>query len=299
MAAWHVNGGERSSFDLERQSGAERRKGRREAAPFAKTRRGAGGPFPVRYGRHGCRPCPARTHETDCGSPVTVGAVDGSAASQQEDLDPLRPLRMAVMKRSATARSVGGGATPCTRPVSTRLWTPGRRLHTPAACRGPRSPTLQTQLRRCQVVRHAVRILGAVRHQPERREQVLRWSRPMPVGASVEEERAGRDHQELAGGNRSRSHAGGGGARARSGDGSRPTPRAKAIPYGFYDMARNDCSLGERGLGPRHTGVRGGVDSTPVASDGLRPPTPSFGTTLFTRPMRAGATGIGCAPVKR
>ena len=43
----------------------------------------------------------------------------------------------------------------------------------------------------------------------------------------------------------------------------------KAIPYGGLRHGAQR-SLGERGLGPRHTGVRGGVDSTLVASDGLR-----------------------------
>ena len=42
----------------------------------------------------------------------------------------------------------------------------------------------------------------------------------------------------------------------------------KAIPYGVYDMARNEA-LGERGTGPRHTGLRGGVNSPLVAANGL------------------------------
>ena len=43
----------------------------------------------------------------------------------------------------------------------------------------------------------------------------------------------------------------------------------KAIPYGVYDMDAQR-SLGECGLGPRHNVVGSGVDSTLVASDGLR-----------------------------
>ena len=70
----------------------------------------------------------------------------------------------------------------------------------------------------------------------------------------------------------------------------------KAIPYGVRRLRHGaQRSLGERGLGPRHTGVRGGVDSTLVASDGVAAPTPRP-RPCSSRLMRAGATGIGCAP---
>ena len=43
----------------------------------------------------------------------------------------------------------------------------------------------------------------------------------------------------------------------------------KAIPYGVYDMARNEAWVSV-GWDHGHTGVRGGVDSPLVAPDGLR-----------------------------
>ena len=42
----------------------------------------------------------------------------------------------------------------------------------------------------------------------------------------------------------------------------------KAIPYGVYDMARNEAWVSV-GTGPRHPGLRGGVNSSLVAANGL------------------------------
>ena len=95
---------ERENEHLKQQLGAERRAGRRQAAPFAKKRPQGRGGRPgrrpgARYGRQGRRPCPARVDETiaapaptscpDCGGAVEV---TGAAAQYQEDLPPVRPL---------------------------------------------------------------------------------------------------------------------------------------------------------------------------------------------------------------
>ena len=94
----------RENEHLKQQLGAERRAGRRQAAPFAKDRPQGLGGRPgrrpgARYGRQGRRPCPARVDETlaapapttcpDCGGAVNV---TGAASQYQEDLPPVRPL---------------------------------------------------------------------------------------------------------------------------------------------------------------------------------------------------------------
>ena len=94
----------RENEHLKKQLGAERRAGRRQAAPFAKDRPQGRGGRPgrrpgARYGRQGRRPCPARVDETlaapapatcpDCGGAVEV---TGAASQYQEDLPPVRPL---------------------------------------------------------------------------------------------------------------------------------------------------------------------------------------------------------------
>ena len=94
----------RENEHLRQQLGAERRAGRRQAAPFAKDRPQGRGGRPgrrpgARYGRQGRRPCPARVDETlaapapatcpDCGGAVEV---TGAASQYQEDLPPVRPL---------------------------------------------------------------------------------------------------------------------------------------------------------------------------------------------------------------
>ena len=94
----------RENEHLKQQLGAERRAGRRQAAPFAKDRPQGRGGRPgrrsgARYGRQGRRPCPARVDETlaapapatcpDCGGAV---AVTGAASQYQVDLPPVRPL---------------------------------------------------------------------------------------------------------------------------------------------------------------------------------------------------------------
>ena len=94
----------RENEHLKQQLGAERRAGRRQAAPFAKDRPQGRGGRPgrrpgARYGRQGRRPCPARVDETlaapapatcpDCGGAVEV---TGAASQYQEDLPPVRPL---------------------------------------------------------------------------------------------------------------------------------------------------------------------------------------------------------------
>ena len=94
----------RENEHLKQQLGAERRAGRRQAAPFAKDRPQGRGGRPgrrpgARYGRQGRRPCPARVDETlaapapatcpDCGGAVTV---TGAASQYEEDLPPVRPL---------------------------------------------------------------------------------------------------------------------------------------------------------------------------------------------------------------
>ena len=95
---------ERENEHLKQQLGAERRAGRRQAAPFAKDRPQGRGGRPgrrpgARYGRQGRRPCPAHVDETlaapvptkcpDCGGTVEV---TGAAAQYQEDLPPVRPV---------------------------------------------------------------------------------------------------------------------------------------------------------------------------------------------------------------
>ena len=89
---------------LKRQLDEARRAGRRQAAPFAKDRPQGGGGHPGRragaaYGRHGCRPRPARVDEThaapvpaacpDCGGAVEVTRV---ASQYQEELPVVRPV---------------------------------------------------------------------------------------------------------------------------------------------------------------------------------------------------------------
>ena len=90
--------------DLKRQLDEARRAGRRQAAPFAKDRPQGRGRRPGRragaeYGRHGCRPRPARVDEThaapvpvecpDCGGAVEVTRV---ASQYQEELPVVRPV---------------------------------------------------------------------------------------------------------------------------------------------------------------------------------------------------------------
>ena len=94
----------RENEHLKQQLGAERRAGRRQAAPFAKDRPQGRGGRPgrrpgARYGRQRRRPCPAWVDETiaapaptscpDCGGAVEV---TGAASQYQEDLPPVRPL---------------------------------------------------------------------------------------------------------------------------------------------------------------------------------------------------------------
>ena len=89
---------------LKRQLDEARRAGRRQAAPFAKDRPQGRGGRPGRragaeYGRHGCRPRPARVDEThaapvpvacpDCGGTVEVTRV---ASQYQEELPEVRPV---------------------------------------------------------------------------------------------------------------------------------------------------------------------------------------------------------------
>ena len=89
---------------LKRQLDEARRAGRRQAAPFAKDRPQGRGGHPGRragaaYGRHGCRPRPARVDEThaapvpaacpDCGGAVEVTRV---ASQYQEELPVVRPV---------------------------------------------------------------------------------------------------------------------------------------------------------------------------------------------------------------
>ena len=89
---------------LKRQLDEARRAGRRQAAPFAKDRPQGRGGRPGRragaqYGRHGCRPRPARVDEThaapvpvacpDCGGAVEVTRV---ASQYQEELPVVRPV---------------------------------------------------------------------------------------------------------------------------------------------------------------------------------------------------------------
>ena len=95
---------ERENDHLKQQLEASRRAGRRQAAPFAKDRPQGHGKRPGRrpgaqYGRHGCRPRPARVDEThaapvpsacpDCGGAVEVARV---ASQYQEDLPKVRPI---------------------------------------------------------------------------------------------------------------------------------------------------------------------------------------------------------------
>ena len=90
--------------DLKQQLDEARRAGRRQAAPFAKDRPQGRGRRPGRragaeYGRHGCRPRPARVDEThaapvpgecpDCGGAVEVTRV---ASQYQEALPVVRPV---------------------------------------------------------------------------------------------------------------------------------------------------------------------------------------------------------------
>ena len=95
---------QRENEHLKQQLGAERRAGRRQAAPFAKDRPQGRGGRPGRrpgagYGRQGRRQRPAHVDETlaaptpatcpDCGGAVEV---TGAASQYQEDLPPVRPL---------------------------------------------------------------------------------------------------------------------------------------------------------------------------------------------------------------
>ena len=94
---------------LKRQLDEARRAGRRQAAPFAKDRPQGRGGRPGRragseYGRHGCRPRPARVDEThaapvpvacpDCGGAVEVTRV---ASQYQEEL-PVRRQKFDLYK---------------------------------------------------------------------------------------------------------------------------------------------------------------------------------------------------------
>ena len=140
---------QRENEHLKQQLGAERRAGRRQAAPFAKKRPQGRGGRPgrrpgARYGRQGRRPCPARVDETiaapaptscpDCGGAVEV---TGAASQYQEDLPPVRPLVRrfdievghcsavsaagAGPPRPADLRRVGGGPRTASAPVWSRL----------------------------------------------------------------------------------------------------------------------------------------------------------------------------------
>ena len=95
---------ERETDHLKQQLETVRRAGRRQAAPFAKDRPQGHGKRPGRragaqYGRHGCRPRPARVDEThaapvpsacpDCGGAVEVTR---TTRQYQEDLPEVRPL---------------------------------------------------------------------------------------------------------------------------------------------------------------------------------------------------------------
>ena len=111
---------ERENEHLKQQLGAERRAGRRQAAPFAKKRPQGRGGRPgrrpgARYGRQGRRPCPARVDETiaapaptscpDCGGAVEV---TGAASQYQEDLPPVRRFDIEVGHCSQCRRRVQG-----------------------------------------------------------------------------------------------------------------------------------------------------------------------------------------------
>ena len=68
----------------------------------------------------------------------------------------------------------------------------------------------------------------------------------------------------------------------------------KAMPYGVYDLARNEAWVSV-GWDHDDTAVRSGVDSILVASDGLRRIARGH-DPVRSRPMRSGAPRIGCAP---
>ena len=99
-----IDGLRRENDHLKQQLAAERRAGRRQAAPFAKDRPQGRGGRPGRragakYGRHGCRPRPAQVDEThaapvaaacpDCGGAVASSHV---ASQYQEELPKVEPL---------------------------------------------------------------------------------------------------------------------------------------------------------------------------------------------------------------
>ena len=101
----------RENEHLKQQLGAERRAGRRQAAPFAKDRPQNRGGRPERrpgapYGRQGPRQRAAHVDETlaapapatcpDCGE--AVNAI-GAASQHQEDLPPARPLAAPLRHR--------------------------------------------------------------------------------------------------------------------------------------------------------------------------------------------------------
>ena len=94
----------RENDHLKQQLAAERRAGRRQAAPFAKDRPQGRGGRPGRrvgadYGRHGCRPRPAQVDQThsapvpaacpDCGGAVARSHV---ASQYQEELPKIEPI---------------------------------------------------------------------------------------------------------------------------------------------------------------------------------------------------------------
>ena len=155
----------RENEHLKQQLGAERRAGRRQAAPFAKKRPQGRGGRPgrrpgARYGRQGRRPSPAHVDEAlaapaptrcpDCGGAVEV---TGAAAQYQEDLPPGAPAGAPLRHRGrpllavsaagpgpprpADLRRVGGGP----RTARSRRGRAGRRVahpRRPAAGQGRR-----------------------------------------------------------------------------------------------------------------------------------------------------------------
>ena len=209
---------ERENEHLKQQLGAERRAGRRQAAPFAKKRPQGRGGRPgrrpgARYGRQGRRPCPARVDETiaapaptscpDCGGAVEV---TGAASQYQEDLPPVRPLvrrfdievghcsacRRRIQGRHALQTSDASGAAraqlgPGVVALVVELHTHGGLPLAKVA------DLLQTRFglqvtpggsRICCIVRPATR--GRPTRRCASRFATLRWSRPMkPVGASA------------------------------------------------------------------------------------------------------------------
>ena len=209
---------ERENEHLKQQLGAERRAGRRQAAPFAKKRPQGRGGRPgrrpgARYGRQGRRPCPARVDETiaapaptscpDCGgggrSDRRGVAVSGRPSSGAPSGAPLRhrgrPL-LAVSAaypgpaRPADLRRVAGGP----RTARSRRGRAGRGVaHPRCGLAGQGRRPAADPLRPAGDAGGLANLLHrapAMRGRPTRRcasrFATLRWSRPMkPVGASA------------------------------------------------------------------------------------------------------------------